>query len=151
MELHELIRLAGETNEKNGYNGYAKAHEDGYGIDYLAKKDLLEVSELTEALDELRAGHSPAEVYLSWPDTPSSLIAEMGVAEAEALYRDSTPGKPEGYIIEKLDAIIRSMGTLYEVADTYDLDLEEVAGHLIKKIEYNAQRADTAASGIKKF
>jgi hypothetical protein len=61
--ISELVELSGKTNEANGYNGYRKAHEDGYGVDYLAKKDLLEVSELAEALDELRHGHSADEIY----------------------------------------------------------------------------------------
>ncbi|UDL15911.1 MazG-like nucleotide pyrophosphohydrolase [Microbacterium phage Pumpernickel] len=150
--LSELIRLAGETNEKNGYNGYAQANADGYGVDYLAKKDLLEVSELTEALDELRHGHSPAEIYLSWPPTPPSLAAEFpSGAEATAHFRANTPGKPEGYLIEKLDAVIRALGTIYEVADVHGLDIEVIEEHLVGKIEYNAQRADTKNSGVKNF
>lgn len=150
--LAELIALAGETNEKNGYNGYAKAKADGYGVEYLAKKDLLEVGELAEALEELRHGHSPEEIYLSWPPTPASLAVEFASgAEATEYFRSKTPGKPEGYIIEKLDAIIRSFGTLYEVAKEHGLDVETIEAHLVGKIEYNAQRADTATSGVKKF
>lgn len=150
--LAELVVLAGTTNEKNGYNGYAQARADGYGIDYLAKKDLLEVSENVEALDELRAGHSPAEIYLSWPATPASLIAEVGDAEeATRIFREKTKGKLEGYLIEKFDAIIRSFGTIYEVIQEHDLDAEEVLSNLVGKIEYNAQRADTKNSGVKKF
>lgn len=126
--LADLIRLAGETNEKNGYNGFSRANYDGYGIDYLAKKDLLEVSELTEALDELRAGHSPGEVYTSGEDQ-----------------------KPEGYLVEKADALIRSLGTFYEVIQEYGLTPEFVEQIVVSKIEYNARRADTKASGVKKF
>ena len=125
--LTYLVQLAGRTNEANGYNGYGKALADGYGVDYLAKKDLLEVSELAEALDELRHGHTADEVYLS------------------------EGGKLEGYLIEKFDAIIRAFGTIYEVVEAHNLDLDGTLGHLKGKIEYNARRADTAKSGVKGF
>ena len=150
--LVALMILAGETNEKNGYNGYAKARADGYGTDYLAKKDLLEVSELTEALDELRHGHTPEEIYLSWPPTPASLAVEFDSgAEATEHFRSTTKGKLEGYLIEKFDGIIRSLGTIYEVVQEHGLDPRETLLHLVGKIEYNAQRADTAVSGVKGF
>lgn len=126
--LADLIILAGETNEKNGYNGYAVADDAGFGIEYLAKKDLLEVGELAEALEELRHGHAPDEIYHSGNDA-----------------------KPEGYIIEKLDAIIRSFGTLYEVAQRHGVPIDEIENLLVGKIGYNARRADTATSGVKAF
>lgn len=125
--LTELVKLAGETNEKNGYNGYEQARADGYGIEYLTKKDLLEVGEVCEALEELRHGHGPEEIYLSGDD------------------------KLEGYLIEKFDALIRSMGTIYEVVREHNLDLSATLAHLEGKIEYNARRADTKASGKKAF
>ncbi len=125
--LAELVVLAGTTNEKNGYNGYAKARADGYGLQYLALKDLLEVGENTEALEEIRTGHEPDEIYTS------------------------DNGKLEGYLIEKFDAIIRSFGTIYEVIQEHGLDPEETLANLVGKIEYNARRADTKASGVKKF
>lgn len=126
--LVELVRLAGQTNEKNGYNGYAQARADGYGVEYLAKKDLLEVGELAEALEELRHGNAPDRIYTSGSDE-----------------------KPEGYLIEKFDAMIRAMGTVYEVIEEHGLDLAATVGYLVQKIEYNARRADTKASGIKAF
>lgn len=125
--LRELVELSGKTNEKNGYNGYKQAVADGYGVDYLAKKDLLEVSEVVEALDELRKGMGPEEIYLS------------------------EDNKLEGYLIEKFDAIIRAFGTIYEVVEHHGLDLDETVAHLVGKIEYNARRADTKNSGVKLF
>ncbi len=125
--LTELVVLSGETNEKNGYNGYAKALADGYGVEYLCKKDLLEVGENCEALEELRHGHTADEIYYSGDN------------------------KLEGYLIEKFDAVIRSFGTIYEVMQAHGLDPEETLGHLQGKIEYNARRADTAKSGVKAF
>ena len=125
--LTDLVKLAGETNEKNGYNGYGKAREDGYGIEYLTKKDLLEVGEICEALEELRHGHPADEIYYSADD------------------------KLEGYLIEKFDAAIRNFGTIYEVAQEHGMDLENTLAYLQSKIEYNARRADTKASGVKAF
>jgi hypothetical protein len=150
--LAELVVLAGETNEKNGYNGYAQARADGYGLQYLALKDLLEVGENTEALEEIRNGHTPDEIYLSWPPTPPSLAVEFASgADATEHFQATTKGKLEGYLIEKFDAIIRSFGTIYEVIREHGLDPEETLAHLEGKIEYNAQRADTAKSGVKAF
>lgn len=150
--LAELVVLAGETNEKNGYNGYSKARADGYGLQYLALKDLLEVGENTEALEEIRTGHTPDEIYESWPPTPASLAAEFpSGADATEHFRANTKPKLEGYLIEKFDAIIRSFGTVYEVIQEHDLDVEETMAYLVKKIEFNAQRADTKNSGVKKF
>lgn len=126
--LAELTLLAGQTNEKNGYNGYAQAVADGYGVEYLAKKDLLEVGELAEALEELRHGHPADRIYTSGNDE-----------------------KPEGYLIEKFDAIIRALGTIYEVIQVHDMDLDFTVGYLEEKISYNARRADTKASGVKAF
>lgn len=126
--LAELTLLAGQINEKNGYNGYAQAVADGYGVEYLAKKDLLEVGELAEALEELRHGN------------PADLIYTSGSDE-----------KPEGYLIEKFDAVIRSLGTIYEVIQVHGMDLNDTVGYLEEKIAYNARRADTKASGIKAF
>ena len=125
--LTELVLLAGETNEKNGYNGYAKALADGYGVEYLCKKDLLEVGENCEALEELRHGHPANEVYLSGDD------------------------KLEGYLIEKFDAAIRNFGTIYEVVRAHGMNLESTLSLLEDKIAYNARRADTKASGLKAF
>ena len=114
--------LAGETNEKNGHNGYAQARADGYGLQYLALKDLLEVGENTEALEEIRTGHEPDEIYESWPPTPASLAAEFPSG------RHHLRGYPGA-----------------------QPDPEETLGYLVKKIEFNAQRADTKNSGVKKF
>ncbi len=147
-----LVTLAGTTNEKNGYNGYSQARADGYGVEYLTKKDLLEVGEVTEALEELRMGHEASEIYFSWPPTPASLAVEFSSgAEADEAFRATVKPKLEGYLIEKFDVLIRNFGTLYEVIQEHDLDAHEVLANLVGKIEYNAQRADTKASGVKGF
>ncbi len=115
--LTDVINLVGETNEKNGFNSYAKAAEDGYGVQYLGMKDLLSVGEQAEAQEELRAGRAPDEIYFS------------------------EGGKPEGYIIEKLDAIIRDFGTIYEIVESSDvLTVDDVVAHLLGKVDYNAGR-----------
>jgi|GEM_PF-5842200 len=148
--LSEIINIVGETNEANGFNKYSEAREAGYGVEYLSMKDLLEVSELTEAQDELRSGHAPDEVYLSWPATPASLAVEFpSGGDATEYFQANTPGKPEGYLIEKLDAIIRGMGTIYEIAESHGLDIEEVEEMLLNKVRFNASRGKM--HGGKKF
>ncbi len=68
-------------------------------------------SELSEALEEHRNGHEPAEVY----------------------YNPDKPDKPEGIPIELADCVIRIM----DACGLYGIDLEEA----IKiKVEYNKTR-----------
>jgi hypothetical protein len=139
--LTDIFRLVGETNEQNGFNGYSQAREDGYGTQYLSMKDLLSVGEQAEAQEELRAGHEPDEIYLSWPPTPASLASEFASGqEATEHFRANTPGKPEGYIVEKLDAIIRDLGTLYEIVQEHGLPITVVEETLVRKVEFNASR-----------
>ena len=68
-------------------------------------------SELSEALEEYRNGHSPTEVY----------------------FNDSKPEKPEGIPVELADCVIR----IFDFCGKYGIDLEYVIN---QKIAYNKSR-----------
>jgi NTP pyrophosphatase (non-canonical NTP hydrolase) len=68
-------------------------------------------SELSEALEEHRNGHSPTEVY----------------------YNEAKPNKPEGIPVELADCIIR----IFDFCGKHDIDLESV---ISLKMKYNESR-----------
>lgn len=68
-------------------------------------------SELSEALEEHRNGHSPTEVY----------------------YNAEKPNKPEGVPVELADCIIR----IFDFCGKYDIDLEAI---IDEKMVYNQSR-----------
>lgn len=109
-EISDLQTLIGETNGKSGFNGAEGAPEE-----YWDRKLLLVVSEVVEAQDELRHGHSVTEHYYSYPDG------------------DEGPAKPEGFGAEIADAVIRLMGIAYEAG----IDLDTV---IREKVDYNGTR-----------
>jgi NTP pyrophosphatase (non-canonical NTP hydrolase) len=68
-------------------------------------------SELSEALEEHRNGHSPTEIY----------------------YNENKPAKPEGIPVELADCVIR----IFDFCGLHGIDLEQV---LKVKMEYNKSR-----------
>ena len=70
-------------------------------------------SELSEAVEELRSGADPTDVYLSC--------------------LDSHPAKPEGFFVELADCVIR----IADIAGRYGVDLEKI---IKDKMEYNKTR-----------
>ncbi len=131
-DINELAKRAFEINEANGYNDYKRELEENgkkAAVKHLGHKGLITVSEETEAQDELRAGHEPYEIY----------------------FGDDM--KPEGYMVEKVDTVIRILGDLSEIFDAHPEELKGWdIGRLIQtKMDYNARRKDTVTSGTKAF
>lgn len=92
-------------------HGFYDGRDDVQNSDTIASHLMLMVSEFAEALEEIRDGHAPDEVY----------------------YNPEKPDKPEGFPIELADAIIR-------IADTSEwlgIDLDQAVR--IKE-QYNATR-----------
>ncbi len=120
---NEVLFLVGSkmTLEQLQKDSYRIANAHGFYDDipeeaktdstFLGSRLMLMVSEFAEALEEIRAGVDPRLIY----------------------YNTNKPDKPEGFIIELADAIIRVADT----AEWLGLDL----AHAIKiKQEYNESR-----------
>lgn len=110
-----------------------------------AERIALMHSELSEALEELRAGHAANETYYPQRRLPSSLVYEVGPERAreliDAKYADQ-PAKPEGVPSELADVVIRVL----DFCGTNGIDLEAM---VLEKLDYNATRGHK--HGGKKF
>jgi hypothetical protein len=95
--FREIQSKISRSNEENGFHEIGN-YPPEFQVDYIAKKLLLAVGEISEAIEELRHGHDPLYRY----------------------YRED--GKPEGFPSEVADAVIR----LIDIADELHLDLEDV-------------------------
>ena len=96
---------------------------------YYANKLLLVVSEVVEAHDELRKGNDVDYEYYSSPGNDHMTPSEAD----EYLEVNGFPAKPEGFLSESVDAIIR----LFDVLDEAKLD---GPGMMQKKLIYNSFR-----------
>ena len=103
MGINELAKTTNEACEKKGWN-----HSF-----VLSEKLLLTHSELSEAYEELRAGHNPQEVYFSKDKQGND--------------------KPEGFGIELADLILR----ILHITAHEGLDIEAL---IQQKIDYNELR-----------
>lgn len=101
-----------------------------------AERIALMHSELSEALEELRAGRPANKTYYAPLLVPTSLAIEIGYAEAERLIAKDNEGKmqkPEGVPSELADVVIRVL----DFCGANDIDLESM---IFEKLAYNATR-----------
>ena len=91
--LNDLAIQCGEAAAMNGWHQhyYDLTHplDPDTLLDHLVAKTALIGCEVSEAIEELRAGHTPNETY------------------------EGTGGKPEGYPTELADIIIRTLDLAY--------------------------------------
>ncbi len=111
ISLREIQNKVGIVNGDKGFNKI-DTYPREYQVDYIAKKLLLSVGEISyEAFEELRDGRDPLERYYG------------------------EDGKPEGFPAEIADAIIRLLGVAYELG----IDLQDV---IEEKIDFNDTRPE---------
>lgn len=114
--MHDDFEGLGSTNpvtvsiDPSGYFALSRLVAD-YRKAMTERKLLLAIGELSEAHEELRAGHEPGAVY----------------------YNPDNPDKPEGFGIELADALIRTL----DIAAETNIDAEEC---MTIKHEYNGTR-----------
>lgn len=119
LEPDDARRQAAESNLRNYYH---------------AKLDLI-VTEVAEAVEELRHGRTLSETYYSYPPVPASLAVEFSSgADAQAHWESVTPGKPEGIPSELADVVIR----IWSLCGEAGIDLGPT---IVEKLNYNATRA----------
>ena len=132
--LDEVQRIVDNANAEKGF------HDDGNELReqigswnsekrdadnlrrYYSEKLLLIVSEVTEAQDELRAGHDVTETYYIVEGEQRSGFSLRG-----------GPHKPEGVPSELADVVIRA----FDFAAEAGIDL---AAMIAEKLDYNATR-----------
>lgn len=112
---------AGKQAESSGWHEDRPMQEEGSValLHWQCTKLMLMVTELAEAVEELRAGRAVNETYYSVPVDGLSLA---GRAE-----------KPEGVPSELADTVIRIMDFCY----TEEIDL---ASMIVEKLQFNATR-----------
>jgi len=106
MDITELVELCHQAAVEKGW------WDDNNKT--LPEQIALMHSELSEALEEYRLGHSPTEIYR---------VVTDGVASE----------KPEGIPIELADLLIR----IFDTAGHYGINLEDA---IVKKMLYNQTR-----------
>lgn len=140
---------------------HQEAKEKGFweGDSNPAEKLMLIVSELSEALEEMRAGHLPSEARTVWHSTPHSRDlsditvnhegsflwygtgAQRKVEDSDFIAAGWLP-KPEGVPSEMADVIIRTL----ETASAWGIDIDAAVA---EKRAYNKQRGHM--NGGKRF
>ena len=131
--LRALGAAVGEVNVTNGWDTSRGmiANPDDYDPRWHVSHKIAELglidTEISEAIEEVRAGHPHTETYYSMPGnrkitSPTPLVNEEGI-----------PWKPEGVPSELADAMIR----ILDIADAHKIDL---AAAIIEKLNHNATR-----------
>ncbi len=101
-DLNILATQCGEAARVNGWHDrYLDITDYEEMLDHLVAKTALISCETSEAIEELRSGHTPNEVY------------------------ESAGGKPEGYPTELADIIIRTLDLAYMLSIDIDAAVQE--------------------------
>jgi hypothetical protein len=143
--IEQLVIVSGTNSADHGF------HEDWPTFrlwDFLDEKARAEVrraiaekialvhEEVSEALGEIRSGRDPLEIYYV---DKNGLVGTAGLEYTEQQYDENgTPlCKPEGFLVELADGMIRSGDLAFLVGDTTG---EQLAFAQRIKHEYNATR-----------
>jgi hypothetical protein len=121
QEATILNRLARSIREENATKGFHRPVLDSDDVLMTVRRLMLVVTECSEAVEELRKGRKPNEVYYS----DYTFVDNNGMTQ--------TLNKPEGFGIEVADAIIR----LFDVAGATGLNIGDL---VLQKIQFNRLR-----------
>jgi hypothetical protein len=114
--LDQLAAQAYKNAVEKGFYEEIKFHPSIESMrSYFAKRVLLLVSEAVEAFDEQRDGRTLDDKY----------------------YKPESPAKPEGFTVEIIDLIIRSLDLLGYVQEKYGVKPSEI---FAEKFNYNLSR-----------
>lgn len=141
--LRELVAASGENSRDHGFHDDFpgadgnSSYDDGELRRAIAEKLALIHEEISEALGEIRSGRDPLEIYFK--DTKG----RFGEVDATFTEQDYDMAgvpllKPEGFLVELVDAVIRIGDLTYLVGDTTG---EQLAYAQRIKHEYNVTRS----------
>lgn len=146
--LGELGAKAHQLTKRDGF--WDEDHDP-------ARKLMLIVSELGEAIEELRAGRGITEIHNSWHSTPHLRgLSDLTMTGGKSFLHYGTPAqrevsdadylaagfiaKPEGFPIELADVILRTL----DACHAWGIDIDEAVA---RKMAYNATRGHMGESG----
>lgn len=92
--IEQMARQIDAQNQKKGFN-------DGFSLD---RALLLVHSELSEAVEELRNGHTETEIYLSEKGKPEGFPVEIADALIRLLHICARCEIPIGQVMQQKDA-----------------------------------------------
>lgn len=136
MTIAQLQARAYQQAKDKGFHDNDVPVGDAGWIEHDFSKMMLIVTEVAEAVDELRTGKLPTQTYYHDPHLPNSLVAEVGVAREQELIERCSVGKlrkPEGVPSELADVVIR----VFDYAGIRGIDLQAI---ILEKLDYNATR-----------
>lgn len=139
--LDELQATIGAGNRENGFHDRGIALQEALRQsndpvtrevmnDHVTAKVMLVVTELAEAVEELRSGRRVDEVYYIDQSEDNKGVELSALVDARGF---AVNGKPEGFPVEIADAIIRLL-------DLCDLLNISASARIKEKLAYNAGR-----------
>lgn len=127
MTIREMCKRAQEGSIAKGF---AVAGQ----MPNIDQKLVLAIGELVEAQNELRNGMSPAEVYINDPSGPVSIGYPF------LFFEQNPKNKPEGFLIELADAVIRIGQLAQAIVDANGGTRIDLQDAIAIKMDYNATR-----------
>lgn len=141
MDIDEVARVIHAVSTEKGFTPPS--------LDNLPEKLMLSVSELSEALEEHRAGRSliwhkwTPPAGFDWPVEVHGNKIEIDGREAGSteLLEMGWDKKPEGILVEIADSIIRNLHMMQSLLDQQGWDLS-ISDIITEKVSYNAGRPE---------